>query len=112
MLFGRGHPVDPRVAIVGVVATPAVGAGDPARVEERRELRIRDLVTLEPEVANVHPMHRPLVGRAVVAPHPERTRLDEHDAVGADGQPRGEREGDGQHKGQPDPHPGVCITCG
>ncbi|PYN28994.1 MAG: hypothetical protein DMD76_02780 [Candidatus Rokuibacteriota bacterium] len=42
-------------------------------------------MALEPEVAHVDAMQRRLVGRAVVAAHPERAGLDQHDAVGARG---------------------------
>jgi hypothetical protein len=71
-----------RVGVVPVEATLTARRNDAARVEKLRELCVRHLVALEPEVADVHAMPRRLVRARVVAPHPERARLDEHDAVG------------------------------
>src|SRR5439155_26474493 len=53
-----------------------------ARIEEVRELRIGDLVAIDPDVGDVHAMQRCLVRRAVVASHPERAGLNQHDAIG------------------------------
>jgi hypothetical protein len=78
-------PVDAGVGVGGVEVVHALGAPEAAGLEEERDVPVRDLVTVQPEVAHVDAMERPLVGVAVVAPHPERAGLDEHDAVGAGG---------------------------
>jgi hypothetical protein len=75
-------PVDPDVGVVRVDVAHALGAAEPARVEELGELPVGDLVALEPEVADVDAVSRRLVRSARVPPHPERAGLDEHDAVG------------------------------
>ena len=56
-------------SLVGAGRVRARGA---ARVEKLGELRVRHLVALEPEGADVHAMQRRLVRTRVVAAHPER----------------------------------------
>jgi hypothetical protein len=92
--------MNPRVGVVGVVAAVPFRGGEAASLQEFRELAVRDLVALDPEVAHVHAMHRRLVRSAVVAAHPEGAGLHQHDAVGAgrraapEGQP--DSQGDGR----------------
>src|SRR5947199_263759 len=81
----RTARLDAGVGSFPVVALLALGRDHADRVEELGDLRVGHLVALEPEVAHVDAMQRRLVGRAVVAAHPERAGLDQHDAVGARG---------------------------
>jgi len=89
---GVGEPgpagrVNPRVGIVPVESPLAGRRHAATRVEERRELRVGDLVALDPHVGHVHAMQRRFLGRAVVAAHPERARLHQHDPVRGRRQP-------------------------
>jgi hypothetical protein len=85
-------PMNARVRVVHVEVIHALRAPEPARLEEERHLPVRDLVAVQPEVAHEDAMERSLVGGALVAAHPERARLDQHDAVGGGGA-RPERRG-------------------
>ena len=83
---GIGEPgpagrVNPRVGVVPVVSPLARWRHPPARVEERRELGVGDFVALDPHVGHVHAVQRGFLGRAVVASHPERAGLHQHDPV-------------------------------
>ncbi len=82
VLLGGGRQADACIRVVGVVAPLALEGADAARVEERREFRVGHLVALDPVGAQVDAVPRALLGGAVVAAHPERASLHEHDAVG------------------------------
>src|SRR5258706_2768645 len=91
--------VDAGVGVAGVEVVRPLGAPEPARLEEERDLPVRDLVPIQPEVADEHAVERPLVGGAVAAAHPERAGLDEHDPVGAGGPGRGRAGPDQDQRG-------------
>src|SRR5689334_406313 len=99
----RPVAADPRVGVVQVVVGQALGAAEPASLQEEGELAVGDLVAVEPEVAHVHAVQGRFLGRVVVAAHPEGAGLDQHDAVGARRARAGgpvacERGQDGEHE--------------
>jgi hypothetical protein len=107
---GARHQVDARVGVVRIVPALGAGARDTAGIEERGKLRVRHLVPLDPEIAHVDAMQRPLLGRAVVATQPDAAGRHEHEAVGDHRQPRGEcQQGDG-HERYSAGHSEVCNT--
>jgi hypothetical protein len=77
--------VDAGVGVARVEVGHAAGAPEPARLEEEGDFPVRDLVAVQPEIADEDAMEWALVGGVVVAPHPEGAGRDEHDAVGASG---------------------------
>ena len=96
-------------ASVGVSASIGVRRRDrdTAGVEERGELPS----SLGPRSKSPRSaMQWPLLGRAVVATHPEGAGLHQHDAVGQRRQPRGQRQHGGGHERDPACHSAVCNT--